>query len=117
MVDEDLNPVLVSQGNDDVEILVVEANIGEKKLRIINAYGPQEDDNSQDILSFWQELEGEVIKAKDENCFIMIEMDANAKVGKKVVKGDPNEMTNNGKLMLDLTERQNLVITNKRKDI
>ena len=65
MVDEDLNPVLVSQGNDDVEILVVEANIGEKKLRIINAYGPQEDDNSQDILSFWQELEGEVIKAKE----------------------------------------------------
>ena len=47
----------------------------------------------------------------------MIEMDANAKVGKKVVKGDPHEMTNNGKLMLDLTERQNLVITNKRKDI
>ena len=35
-VDEDLNPVLVSHGNDEIEIIVVEADIGFKKIRIIN---------------------------------------------------------------------------------
>ena len=39
-------------------------------------------------------------------------MDANAKVGNKVVPGDPHEVSDNGKLLLDLVERQNLRILN-----
>ena len=109
---DDLDPVLVSQGNEDIEIIVVEANLGIKKLRIINAYGPQEDDNIDDILNFWQELEGEVIKATEENCLILIELDANAKLGNGVLKGDPHKISNNGKVLLDIIERQNLIITN-----
>ena len=94
-VDEDLNPVLVSDGKDEVEILVVEADLGDKKIRILNGYGPQEDEDIQNVLSFWQELETEVIKAKDEGCFILIEMDANAKVGNKIIKDDPHQMSTN----------------------
>ena len=109
-MDEDLNPVLVTHCKDDTEILVVEADIGVK--RIINGYGPQEDDDIQDVLSFWQEFEMEVIKAKDDDCFILIEMDANAKVGDKVIKNDPHLMSNNGKIMMDIMDRQNLVIAN-----
>ena len=69
-VDKDLNPVLISSCKEDTEILTVEADLGNHELRIINVYGTQEDDNIQDVLGFWQELEGEVIKAKDENCYI-----------------------------------------------
>ena len=79
-VQEDLEPVLVAVGEDGVEILVVEAAFGSDKFRIINGYGPQEDDETQDILNFWQSFEAEVIKAKDNNCFIIAEMDANAKL-------------------------------------
>ena len=111
-VDEDLNPVLISSCKDDTEILTVEANLGNNKIRIINAYGPQEDDDIQDVLGFWQELEGEVIRAKDENCYIIIEMDANAKVGKKVIKEDQHNISSNGKIMLDFVERQGLIISN-----
>ena len=111
-VDEDLGPVLVYQGEDEIEILVVEADIGNKKIRIINGYGPQEDEDIQDILSFWHNFEGEIIKAKNDKCFILIEMDANAKLGKTVIKDDPNEITSNGKLLYDIVERQNLVIIN-----
>ena len=64
VVHEDLEPVLVSEGNDDIEILVVEGVIGSEKLRIINGYGPQEDDDIKDILTFWQEFEAEIMKAK-----------------------------------------------------
>ena len=110
---DDLDPVLVSQGNDDIKLIVVEAKVGTKKLRIINAYGPQaqEDDDNDDLINFWQELEGEVIKATEENCLILIELDANAKLGSEVIKGDPHKMSSNGKVLMDVIERQNLIIT------
>ena len=47
------------------------------QTRIINAYGPQEDDPKQIIYSFWQELEKEIIDAYENNCMIVVEMDAN----------------------------------------
>lgn len=39
-------------------------------------------------------------------------MDANAKIGKSQIKGDPHESTANGKLLCELAKRQNLVIAN-----
>ena len=45
-----------------------------------------------------------------------VEMDANAKAGHKVIKNDPNPMSSNGKIMLDIIERQNLVIA-KAEDL
>ena len=92
-----------------------QVKVGDKNIRIINGYGPQKDDNIKDVLNFWHEIEAEVVKAKDENCMIIIEMDANAKVGKDVIKKDPHTITNNGKLLLDMVERQNLCILNAKK--
>ena len=39
-------------------------------------------------------------------------MDANAKVASEVVKGDPNKLSGNGKLLLELLERHNLHLLN-----
>ena len=39
-------------------------------------------------------------------------MDANAKIGKEILKDDPNEQSNNGKILLEMVERQGLVIAN-----
>ena len=52
------------------------------------------------------ELETEVIKAKDENCMILLQTDANAKIGKQYLKKDPNDISSNGKLLIGLVERQ-----------
>jgi hypothetical protein len=52
------------------------------------------------------------MNAKDNDCLVIVELDANAKVGKEVIKDDPNQMINNEKLMLDVIERQNLHIAN-----
>ena len=111
-VDEDLNPVLITNSKDDIEIITVQAEIGKKKIRIINGYGPQEDDDIEKVINFWQEFEVEVIKAKDENCFVIIQMDANAKVGNSIIKDDPHTRSSNGKIMMDVVERQHLVIAN-----
>ena len=55
-VDEDLDPILVSTGNDDVDIMTVETKLGNSKIRVINAYGPQEDEDRQIILNFGLKL-------------------------------------------------------------
>ena len=89
-------------------------------MRILNCYGPQEVNQAQRqaaeqkdaINQFWVELEMEVIKAKDEGCLVLIELDANAKVGKEAIHGDPHEVSENGKLLIDFAERQSLKILN-----
>ena len=110
--DINLNPMLISNKDDENEILTIQVDIGKYKMRIINGYGPQEDDNNQRILGFWQEMEAEIMKAKDNDCLVVVEMDANAKAGNKVIKNDPNPMSGNGRIMIDMIERQNLFIAN-----
>ena len=68
-------------------------------------------------LEFWEELEKEVIAAFEEKCMILIELDANAKIGSNMIKNNPHKnVTNNGKLLLDMAERRNLVIMNTLKE-
>ena len=71
-IDEDLSPLLISSGDCDVEILVVQVQVEKEKIRIINAYGPQETENKEKIVTFWQEFEKEIIRAKDENCWVVL---------------------------------------------
>ena len=112
--------MLISSGDEKFEAIIVQVKIGSRDLRIFNCYGPQElgqaqrsaAEQGEKINAFWQELEQEVIKAYDDGCLILIEMDANAKVGSKVIKNDPNAMSENGRLLLDLVDRQNLRILN-----
>ena len=112
-VDHDLQPVLVtSNEEEEAEILTVQIKVGDKLIRIINAYGPQEDESQQKIFSFWTEVENEVIKARDNGCLILIQTDANAKVGNTEIKNDPHETSNNGKILLEMVRRQNLTIGN-----
>ena len=105
-VHEDLDPVLVN-ADDEVELLIVQIKVGVYQIRVFNAYGPQET-NATESLNFWLRLEQEIIRAKQDNCRILIEMDANAKLDSEFHK-----MTENGRLMLEIVERQNLVILNK----
>ena len=111
-ITEDLNPVLINSANEDIELITVEINVDNQKIRIINGYGPQEYDETKMILSYWHELEAEVIRAKDSNRNIIIQMDANAKLGSNIIKGDPHKMSNNGKLLHDLIKRQDLLVVN-----
>ena len=113
-VDDNLLPVLISTGKTETsEILVVQICTEKHNIRIINAYGPQEDpSNKEKIYEFWQELEQEIASAKEENCLLVIELDANAKLGKETILDDPHEMSDNGKLLLDILTRQNLTVVN-----
>ena len=43
-IDHNLDPVLIQSEDEDCEILVVQCNLEKQKVRIINGYGPQEDE-------------------------------------------------------------------------
>ena len=111
-IDKSLNPVLIQPINEDIEILVVQCSIGKMNIRVINGYGPQEDDQLNKRLTFWQTLEQEINSAKNLNCMTLIQMDGNAKLGKTIIKQDPHSISENGKLLKDLIERESLVLLN-----
>ena len=112
-VDQNLCPVLISTGKyEDSEIITVQAKVGVYDVRIINAYGPQEEDGNDIVFKFWQEIEQEIVDAKDENCLVIVQLDANAKIGKENLKDDPNNVTDNGKILLDVVERNTMCIVN-----
>ena len=119
-IDKSVNPVLISSGCEYFEALIVQVKVGSKNLRVFNCYGPQESGQAQRPVNeqitlinlFWQELEKEVINAYDDVCMILIEMDANAKIGWTNIKKDPNDTSENGHLLLDMVQRQSLKILN-----
>ena len=112
-VHNSLNPIMVSDGcKDDIEILVVEGDIGEKKCRFINGYGSQECADVDKRIKFFSHLEEEIIKAKLQGALICIELDANAKLGPDVVENDPHAISPNGELLLGLLKRNNLIVCN-----
>ena len=108
-----LNPIMVSDGcNEDVEILVVEGEIGGKKCRFFNGYGPQESAHIDKRIKFFAHLEEEVIKAKLQGALVCIELDANAKLGHNIIANDPHEKSSNGELFLGVIVRNNLIVGN-----
>ena len=111
-VHKNLNPVFISGGEENIEILVVQARIGSHDCRFINGYGPQEYEKLEDRISFYTRLEQEVVNGKLFDKLICIQMDANAKLGKECIPGDPHARSGNGDLLFEFCERNNLVICN-----
>ena len=105
-VDLNLEPVLIESANEESEILTVQCKIDLSSIRIINGYGPQEDDPIIKRFEFWQSLEQEIAASKNANCMTLIQMDGNAKLGKSIISQDPNDISENGRLLRDLIERE-----------
>jgi hypothetical protein len=110
-VHNSLHPVLISESEDDVEVLVVETKVDDFKLRLINGYGPQES-NEDEAITFMNKIDLEVKTAKIAGAYICIEMDANSKLGMNIIKGDPNKQSRNGKLLEDVIENNDLIVVN-----
>ena len=105
-------PLLVTQGEDGVEILVVEINVGEMQVRLITGYAPQETDNKEIIATFYSKLEQEIESSQSSNCGTIVELDCNAKLGNSVIDGDPHKMSDNGEMLMGIIQRQNMNLVN-----
>ena len=114
MVHENFEPVLIpnTDHKNSVNILVVEANLGKSRIRYINAYGVQENCTISDKMDFYSSLDLEIENSISNNCYLCLQMDANGKLGNEIIHGDPNQMSPNGRLVLDLVTRKSLVVVN-----
>ena len=89
---------MIEEHSSEFELLVVEAKIGGRDVWIISGYGPQENWKVEDRIPFFAKLEEEISKAKLHGKEIIIEMDANSKLGPTLIKGDPHKQSENGKI-------------------
>ena len=111
VVHNNLNPVSIGNETDD-EVIVVEAELGENKVRFVNGYGPQEDDEEEKRICFFQRLDLEVKSAQLAGTLVCIEMDANSKLGPAIIPNDPKPQSKNGKLLENVVKENGLIIVN-----
>ena len=88
----------ISEGDNEVDVLVIQIEVEQFCIRCIGAYGPQESDRVERKLNFWSRLSKEVEEAYESECAIICKMDGNLWAGNDLIKGDPNECNNNGRL-------------------
>ena len=110
-VHKNLEPISVGDETED-EVIVVEAKLANKKVRLINAYGPQEDSNEEIRKSFFLKLDEEIKRAKVAGTLICLELDANSKLGPDIVPGDPHPQSRNGKFLENLLYENDLIVVN-----
>ena len=111
-VHKNFEPVSVGDGKDAEEVLVVEAKLGINKVRLINAYGPQEDALEDLRKAFFNKLDEEVKNAKLTGAFVCLELDANSKLGPGIIPGDPHPQSRNGKMLADFLIENDLIVVN-----
>ena len=115
-VDKNIESILIREGDDIIEAIVVLVMIATIPVRIIAAYGPQENANNEKKEKFWEFMEEETNKADLENQGLIIQMDGNCHVGNEIIKNDPNKQNNNGKLFVEFLDRNpTLIVANKLK--
>ena len=115
LVHENLNSVqipLSSNSKASENILVIEADLGKERVRFINAYGPQETASKEVKIDFFSLLDQEIHLAIDCGQLVCVELDGNGKFGGDIIRGDPHEMTQNGKILYDILTRNNLILVN-----
>ena len=107
-----LKPFLIAEYNETFELLVVEINIANRDIRVITGYGPQENLHESERIPFFLALEEEIVKAELAGKSVIVELDANSKLGPKYIPGDIHNQSDNGKLLAALIDRHGMVIGN-----
>ena len=94
------------------ELLVVEIVTQNIPIRVITGYGPQENWTESEKMPFWVALEAEVASAEICGKSVIIQMDANAKLGPLYIRKDPHTISWNGKVLGGIIERHALTVIN-----
>ena len=95
---QNLNPCLVSEGNEMVEAISVDIFIKNMKIRCCAAYGPQENDKTEKKEAFWDHLDKEVDEAEKSGAGFILQFDGNLWAGDEIIPDDPRPQNKNGKI-------------------
>ena len=109
----DVESVWLSEGDDTVEVLVIQVRFGELVVRCVGAYGPQETNSVDRKQKFWERLSKEVIDADENDDAFILQMDGNLWAGTEIIKRDPHSCNQNGKHFKEfLIKHPHLVVVN-----
>ena len=86
-----LEPILVEEYSGEIELLVVEAKMSDKHVRIMLGYGPQETWPLEQRLPFFEALEEEITKAGLNGTSVIISFYANSKLGTEWIPKDQHK--------------------------
>ena len=111
-VHESMNPLLVSLYEVEFELIVVETKVGNKEIRFIMGYGPQEDWSDDLKAPFFVALDREISNAKSSNKSVFLAMDANCKLGSEYIPKDPRKISKNGEILSEIVDRNALIVVN-----
>ena len=111
-VHESLNPHLITIYKEDFELILVETKVGNKEIRFITGYGPQENWDESEKLPFFIALDQEVMKAQMEGKAVFVYMDANSKLGQGYIPKDLHQMSKNGEVLCEIIEKNALIVAN-----
>ena len=78
----------------------------------MSGYGPQESWQESERMPFFLALEEEILKAELAGKTILIELDANSKLGPDVIPGDMHPQSINGKVLASIIEKHDLMVGN-----
>ena len=87
---KDLNPVLVSEGTGNIEAITIEVHPKMITIVCTSAYGPQNNDNIENKMKFWEYLDNVAEFARNVGKGFLLQGDLNARLGPSMIKGDPN---------------------------
>ena len=112
-VEKDLRSTLIREGEHEIEAISVKIFLKELELRVITAYGPQENALKVQKEKFWEFIEEEINNTELEGDGVIIQMDGNLHAGPELIKGDPNNQNQNGKLFCEFLARNpQLIVVN-----
>ena len=80
--------------------------------RVISGYGPQECWSDEEKMPFFVTLEEEISKAEMAGKSVIVEIDANSKLGTSYIKNDPKPMSANGIILSGILKRHALTVAN-----
>lgn len=99
---ESLSPVQLDEDDSYSDLLTVSVQINNQSVHIINGYGQQEDADFDDRMEFFVKFETALENAHSAGAHVCVQMDANSKFGGYLIKGDPCDMTGNGRILLEI---------------
>ena len=97
--------MVTMQVNNMIEAMTIQISVKEMKIRLVNAYAPQEYDENEKKIKFWRYLDEQVFAAQTDGSGLMVTMDGNAWLGHDFLKGDPHPQNKNGDLFKKFLDR------------
>ena len=109
----ELDPVLVSKGDEEVEAMSVDISVKKMRIRCCVAYGCQENSLLEKKVKFWNFIEEEVTTSWNQGSGFILQFDGNLWAGPQIIPGDPRKQNSNGKLFQEcLARNPNLTVVN-----